>query len=166
MRARYWTIRNLKTNGFTTTELVQVYKTMLRPLAEYACPVYHSTLTDEQDERLERLQDHALRCIFGPGQSARTLRGLAGIGTLRERREEIVNKFALKVSNDPAFEHWFPRRETVRNTRNRNTEHFLEEKARCEQLKNSPIHYFRRILNGKQGKSYGVRNKKYRENTK
>ena len=107
-----------------------------------------------------------MRCIFGPGRSARTLRGLADIGTLRDRREEIVKKFALKLSNDPAFAHWFPRREVRRNTRNKNAECFLEERARCERLKNSPIHYFRRILNGKDGKSYGTRNKEYREDVK
>ena len=83
MRSRYWTLRNLRLNGFNTAELVQVYKTVIRPVAEYGCVVFHSSLTDEQDERLERLQDHALKCIFGPEQSARKLRGLAGIETLR-----------------------------------------------------------------------------------
>ena len=42
MRSRYWTLRNLKSNGFTDTELVQVYRTMLRPIVEYACVFYHS----------------------------------------------------------------------------------------------------------------------------
>ena len=162
-RARYWTLRNLKGNGFNTEELVQVYKTMIRPIAEYGCPAFHSTLTDEQDERLERLQDHALKTIFGVGKSARTLRGEARITTLRERREELVSKFAHKCANDPAFDHWFPKRETTRNTRNKNTETYLEEKARCDRLKNSPIFYFRRILNGKVGKEYGKRNRSYRE---
>ena len=162
-RARYWTLRNLKGNGFNTEELVQVYKTMIRPIAEYSCPAFHSTLTDEQDERLERLQDHALKTIFGVGKSARTLRGEARITTLRERREELVSKFAHKCANDPAFDHWFPKRETTRNTRNKNTETYLEEKARCDRLKNSPIFYFRRILNGKVGKEYGKRNRSYRE---
>ena len=163
MRARYWTLRNLKGNGFNSEELVQVYKTMIRPLAEYGCPAYHSSLTDEQDERLERLQDHALKCIFGPEKSARKLRGLAGITTLRQRREDLVLKFATKCANDPAFEHWFPKRITGRATRNQNAEVFLEEKARCDRLKNSPLYYFRRILNGKTGKLYGTRNKSYRE---
>ena len=125
MRARYWTLRNLKFNGFNEEELVHVYKTMIRPIAEYACTVYHSSLTDDQDERLECLQDHALKCIFGPGKSARKMRGLSGLTTLRERREEIVRKFAIKCSSDPAFEHWFPRRNTGRVTRSKET--YLEE---------------------------------------
>ena len=72
-------------------------------------------------------------------------------------------KFASKCANDPAFDHWFPRRVVNRVTRNKSAEVYLEEKARCERLKNSPIHYFRRILNGKEGKIYGSRNKEYRE---
>ena len=133
---------------------------MLRPVVEYGCVVFHSSLTDDQDERIERLQEHALKCIFGPELSARKLRGLAAIPTLRQRREELVEKFDIKCSNDPAFEHWFPRR-TGRTTRNMDT--YLEEQARCERLRNSPLHYFRRILNGKKGKTYGSRNKSYRE---
>ena len=160
MRSRYWTIRNLRTNGFNSEELVHVYKTMLRPVVEYGCVVYHSSLTDDQDERIERLQDHALKCIFGPELSARRLRGLAGITTLRQRREDLVEKFARKCSNDPAFDHWFPRRQG-RSTRSK--EIFMEEQARCERLKNSPLFYFRRILNGKTGKEHGKRNRSYRE---
>ena len=135
VRAQYWTLRNLKFNGFNAEELVRVYKTMIRPVVEYGCTVYHSSLTDNQDERLERLQDHALKCIFVPGLSARRLRGISGLQTLRERREEIVKKFAFKCANDPAFDHWFPRRNTGRSTRSK--EIYLEEQARCERLKNS-----------------------------
>ena len=160
MRSRYWTLRNLKNSGFNCEELVHVYKTMIRPVVEYGCVVYHSSLTDDQDERLERLQDHALKCIFGTEQSARRLRGLADLPTLRERREQIVLKFATKCSNDPAYDHWFPRR-TGRQTRNK--EVYLEEQARCERLRNSPLFYFRRVLNGKVGKKYGSRNRSYRE---
>ena len=41
MRSRYWTLRNLKANGFTEEELIQVYKTVIRPVAEYGCVVFH-----------------------------------------------------------------------------------------------------------------------------
>ena len=165
MRSRYWTLRNLKKNGFNAEELVRVYTTVIRPVVEYGCPVFHSSLTDGQDERLERLQDHALKCIFGPELSARKLRGLAGLTTLRERREDLVHKFAHKCANDPALDHWFPRDNARRSGRLRGgvDQTYLEEKARCERLKNSPIFYFRRILNGKVGKTYGTRNKAYRE---
>ena len=163
VRSRYWTLRNLNKNGFNNEELVQVYATMIRPVVEYGSPVYHSSLTDEQDERIERLQDHALKCIFGTESSARTLQGLAEIETLRSRREELTAKFARKCAADPAFDHWFPLKEHRSSARIKSKEIYLEKKARTERMKNSPVYYFRRILNGKVGKTYGTRNKSYRE---
>ena len=56
-REHYWTLRNLKTNGFSCKELVRVYTTMIRPNADYACVMYHSSLTDQQDEDIDRLQN-------------------------------------------------------------------------------------------------------------
>ena len=83
-RLRFWTLRNLKNSGFSSEELVKVYKTIIRPVAGYGAVVYHSSLTDEQDEALNRLQNHALKCIFGPFPG-RKLRELAGLTTLRSR---------------------------------------------------------------------------------
>ena len=60
-RSCYWTLVNLTKNGFTEDELVKVYKIMIRPVTEYAAVVYHSSLTDEQDELLDQSQ----KCIFG-----------------------------------------------------------------------------------------------------
>ena len=39
----------------------------------------------------------------------------------------------------------------------------MEEFARCNRLRDSPIFYMRRRLNGKEGKSYGSRNRDYRD---
>ena len=83
LRERFWTLRNLKKNGFTTGEIIKVYKSILGPAAEYGCVVFHSSLTDEQDKLLDRLQNQALRCVFGPGLSGHKMRAMAEIRTLR-----------------------------------------------------------------------------------
>ena len=164
MRKRFWILINLKRNGFNECELVQVYKTMLRPVLDFGAVVYHSSLTDAQDEELERLQVQALRCIFGAHLSGRKLRSMAGIVTLRSRREELCDKFAAKCLKNPRFQHWFPRKTTRRSSRaGPSSEVFLESKARCSRLANSPLYYLRRRLNGKVGKTYGSRNAEYRE---
>ena len=51
--------------GFNESELVKVYQTEIRPVHNYMCEVYHAMLTDEQDERIERMQSQALKSIFG-----------------------------------------------------------------------------------------------------
>ena len=123
--------------------------------------MYHSSLTDEQDEALERAQVGALRSIFDEKLSGRKLRERAGVETLRERRIAHCDRFANKCVTDPRFAAWFPKN-TNRSTRT-SQETYLEGFARCDRLKNSPLFYMRRRLNGKAGKEYGARNRVYRE---
>ena len=162
IRQRYWSLRHLRRVGFNDMELVKVYTSSIRPLAEYCCPVFHSMMTDEQDQALENAQVGALRAIFGYGLSARKLRQKAEVETLRQRRIELTDRFARKALNSPRFAHWFPRNVGGRAVRNR--EEFQEQFAKTDRLKNSPIYYMRRRLNGKEGKVYGKRNEQYREN--
>ena len=89
--------------------------------------------------------------------SGRKLREAAGITTLRERREVLCDKFAAKLAANPLFSHWFPLKNTRASMRQAvKKEIYIEEKARCERLRNSP-------LNGKEGKQYGKRYAEYRE---
>ena len=163
VRSRLWTLRNLKNSGFTEEELVRVYTTMIRPVADYAAVVYHSSLSDEQDELLENLQNAALKMIYGPGISARKMRSKSGLTTLRKRRENLCDKFVDKCVGMPLFADWFPLKSSRSSSRLANKEKYLETTARCERLRNSPMHYFRRRLNEKPGKTYGKRYGCYRE---
>ena len=138
-----------------------VYKSNLLPVLDYCCPAFHSMLTDYQDEALESVQSRALQIIYGYDIPAGEMRRRAGITTLRARRIDLTDKFAQKILLQPRFAHWFPERPVARTTRS--SEQYLETYARCERLKNSPVFYMRRRLNGKEGKTYGVRNKQYRE---
>ena len=52
-RQRFWTLFHLKKNGFSEEELSTVYKTCVRPVADYCEAVYHSCLlytSDAADE--------------------------------------------------------------------------------------------------------------------
>ena len=157
-------LRNLKKSGFTTDELVTVYKTMIRTVADYGAVVYHSSLSDVQDKTLDNLQNVALRCIYGQGMSGRAMREMARLDTLRKRRENMCMKFAKKIADDPLFAKLFPLKTTRSSARSQKTQKlYLESKARCDRLANSPFFYFRRLLNGKEGKTYGARYAEYRE---
>ena len=162
MRQRNWSLRHLGKLGFSQADLVRVYQSLILPIADYCAPAYHSLTTDIHDQELEGAQTEALRAIFGYGQSARQLRQKAGITTLRERRIEATDKFARKCLSNPRFCSWFPMKEG--RTSARSKEQYQEFFAKCDRLKNSPLYYMRRRLNGKEGKEYGERNKMYREN--
>ena len=162
MREVTWVLRHLRHAGFSEDELARVYKTVVRPVLDYCAVVYHPMLTDEQDQVVERLQAQALKNIYGYGVPYATMRKLAGVTTHRERRIDLCDKFAKKACGNPRFAHWFPEREAGR--RGRHHEQFHELTARTDRLNNSPLFYFRRRLNGKEGKKYGERNRRYREN--
>ena len=161
-RRQYWTLYHLKTAGFTQDELARVYRTVLRPFLDYCQVVYHSMITDEQDQVIERLQSRALKIIYGPRVPYWEMRKMAEVTTLRQRRIEACDKFAGKCLNSDRFSHWFPLPQSGRAS-GRKGEKYREDYARCDRLRNTPIFYFRRRLNGKPGRTYGERNRKYRD---
>ena len=163
IRGRYWLLIHLQQHGFNTDELLRVYTTVIRPVAEYCAPVFHSMLTDREDEQLERLQSTALRYIYGFGISYAKMRDLAGgLETLRSRRIALCDKFANKCVTSERFSKWF-KPHVRRRASSRSQTQYEEKFARCERLRNSPLFYMRRRLNGKPGKTYGKRNQQYRE---
>ena len=90
------------------------------------------------------------------------MRERAGVSTLRQRRIEICDKFAVKCLGNQTFSDWFPEKKSVWPGQ-RKKEKYVEEYARCDWLVNLPIFYMRRRLNGKAGKLYGERNRQYRD---
>ena len=160
-RGRYWLLIHLKQSHFSEAELLKAYTTIVRPIAEYCSPAFHSMMTDAQDEAVEKLQATALRYIYGYGLSYKKMRDMSGLDTLRSRRIAACDKFAQSCLKQDRFQEWFPVNNPTR--RSRHTAAFKEEYARCDRLKNSPLFFFRRRLNGKPGKEYGQRYRHYRD---
>ena len=119
----------------------------MRPVIDFASVTYHSMLTDEQSEKLEQLQQRALKIIYGTniGSSERLER--SGLQELRIRRENMFVKFAIKCSKNPKIkDSWFPLAEE-NNYNLREVTKYREEIARTDRLKNSPIYRMRKRLN-------------------
>ena len=149
IRSRIWALRSLKKTGMCHKELVQVYTSLIRPLAEHAGVVWHYQLTAEQSACIEYQQTLALRNIFGAGISAVKLRKLAGVELLSVRRERRCLQFALQCVDNPRFSHWFGEHATRRNIARARTDKrkFREEQARTDRHMNSLINYMKRLLN-------------------
>ena len=144
-RARIWILRHLHHNGFSESELLKVYKSIILPCHDYCSTVFHSSLTLSQTIVLERLQAKALKAIFGFDPSYKELMEKAGLTTLRARREGRELTFARKCASSERFSRWFPLHESCRETR---APLFYKELfARCGRCYNSPIYNMRRRLN-------------------
>ena len=86
IRKRIWSLKHLKKKGFNQDELVKVYCTNIRPLAEYVQEVYHTMITAADSDKLDRIEARALKFIYGWKTSYAKMLLKAGIERLSERR--------------------------------------------------------------------------------
>ena len=103
LRSHTWALQKLKKCGPSEKELVHVYVTTIRPVAEYASVIMHPMMNLEQSRILERQQSKALQFIYGVGISARKMRLKAGIKTLAERQFDACKNFAEKALDSDRF---------------------------------------------------------------
>ena len=106
---KFYMIWKLKEFGFKKEELLTLWKVVLRPIVEYAAPLWHSGLIESDIRKLERLQRKAIGLILGTiyidykryyrvnGQPVSYKEALKhfDLPTLAERRETLATKFAL-----------------------------------------------------------------------
>ena len=64
MFSRLYCLTQLKRANVGTKELLQFYITCIRPITEYACPVFHNKVTNYLSDDLEAIQRRALKIIF------------------------------------------------------------------------------------------------------
>ena len=149
LRSRTWALSKLKKRGLQEKDLVKTYKSLIRPVVEYAAPAWHSLLTATQAAELERQQVQALKNVYGTGISAEKMRKEAGIELLSARREKMARKFALKTLSNERTSHWFTERKRSVYARRESVNHpkYKENTARTDRYRNSPKNYLTRMLN-------------------
>jgi len=82
-------LKQLKRSGARRDDLLYFYVTVIRTLPEYACPVWHSSLTATQTKALESLQRRAMRVIFQDSNYTVSIIR-AGLDTLESRRDQLT----------------------------------------------------------------------------
>ena len=75
-----WVLRHLEIGGFSEDELATVYKTVVWPILNYTCVVYHHVLTDELDQTEERLQCQSLKYSIATHRACRIKLCVLGLG--------------------------------------------------------------------------------------
>ncbi|KAI8508752.1 hypothetical protein Bbelb_138510 [Branchiostoma belcheri] len=100
----------LRRAGLPTVDLTTVYCGYVRPLLEYAAPVWNAALTNRQTVRLERDQKRACRIVLGRQYTSypEALRTLE-LEPLSDRRHNLCLNFVKKkVRQSPCFYCWLP----------------------------------------------------------
>lgn len=111
---RLYFLRQLKRANIAEKDLANFYITCIRPITEYACPVFHNGLSKYLSIDLERIQKRALRIIYPFVSYADALKR-CDLPSLYDRRDALTIKLFKEISYDP----------------NHKLNHLLPEANRC-----------------------------------
>jgi hypothetical protein len=137
---RLYFLTLLKRAGMPAASMLKVYTAVVRPITEYACPVWHVGLTDEQSEKLESIQRRALNIIY-PDMSYRAALSQAGLPRLHQRRENLSRDFFIGILKPGhRLHHLLPeKRDSGYNLRTKNRHPLL--KTRTDRYKHTLVPY-------------------------
>jgi hypothetical protein len=140
---RLWFLKKLKRAGVSQADLVYYYQAVIRPVLEYACPVWHTSITDKQSKQLDLIQRRACQIIV-TGASYIDACTILGLNDLKERRQQQCQKLFDKLirNNDSCLSYLLPEKRDVSVTsRLRSANKLPLIFAKTSKFKNSFICY-------------------------
>ena len=142
-------LSKLRYAGISRHELLHNYKQFIRTTLEHCSVAFHSSLTEDQSNKLEQCQAVALRIILQDEylsyDSALVLTGLEKLST---RRQSRCLDFSLKCIKHEQNHRFFPTNPNMGNTTEvRNREPFVVNFARTRKYQESAIPFCQRLLN-------------------
>ena len=146
--ARMELVRKVASFGASEDDLKNIYFLFVRSLLEQSATVWHSSLTQENTDDLERVQKSAVRLILGEKYEGyqKSLIKLE-MESLKDRREILSLKFAQKCLKNPKTKDMFPENKKMHKMETRNPEKYLVQHANTERLRKSAIIYMQNLLN-------------------
>ena len=130
------------------SDLIIVYKLFIRSILEQSCVVWHSSITIEEENDIERVQKVCLKIILkGRYESYSQALETTDLTTLSQRRKKLCLNFARKCVENEKTQHMFPLNASSHSMSKRNEEKFQVQHSRTARLGNSAIPYLQRLLN-------------------
>ena len=125
-----------------------IYVLFIRSILEQSSKIWHSSLTQENIEDLERVQKSALKIILKDRyKTYRNALNIMEIDSLSNRREQLCLEFAKKCVKHPNLKHMFPTNSKDHQMITRLNEKYTVNFANTARLQNSAILYMQRLLN-------------------
>ena len=134
---RLYFLTFLKRSGLSTRHLLTYYTSIIRPVVEYACPLWHNGLTLDQSNVLESIQKRALRIIFPEKSYQESVQN--SVNTLHHRRDILCKSFFEKICTDGDRLNYLMNPGTTRRTRH--SKQYATLRCRTQRLQNSFIPY-------------------------
>ena len=134
---RLYFLTLLKRSGLSTRHLLTYYTSIIRPVVEYACPLWHNGLTIDQSNFLETIQKRALRIIFPQKSYQESVQ--ISVSTLQDRRDILCKTFFQKICTDTDKLNYLMKPGPTRRTRH--SKRFATLRCRTQRFQNSFIPY-------------------------
>ena len=133
----------MKSLGVPESTLVDFWRSEGRVHLEYACPVWHSSLTIAQSRSLDRAQRVAMAAITGRWEASHSLQlSQLGLEKLHTRREIICKRFAYRTATNSRHKDLFIPLST--NTRRETSGSYYQEiPTRTSTYHNSALPYIK-----------------------
>ena len=145
---RLYMLNRLKRFGLPEEDLVSVFVSYVRPVVEYATPVWHGCLTEEQSKKQESIQKRACRIILGAKYNSYTeALDLTGLQTLSNRRIQLCTKFAVDCTRSDRYSEWFPLNNKTHGMTLRRSRTYQTLRSRTLRYGKSPLPYLCDLLN-------------------
>ena len=96
---RLYVLKQLKRAGVPHAQLLHFYLAVIRPVLEYAAPVWHHSLNKSQKNQIEAMQKRAIRIIFSCVCDMHYTSALfvAGLEDLDNRRDLLSHNFFKSI---------------------------------------------------------------------
>ena len=145
--ARLGMLTKLKYVGVNREDLLNIYILFIRSVTEYCSVLFHSSLTQAQSNKLEKIQKTCLKVILGDEyEDYDKALEILNLETLSDRRLRRCLDFSLKCLNHTKNDRLFPRNPTY-NNRIRSSEPFKVNFANTEAYQKSTIPFCQKLLN-------------------
>ena len=140
-------LTKLKYVGVNTEDLLDIYVLYIRSIAEYCSVAFHSSLTIENSDKLERIQKTCLKIILGEMYIDYSWAlEMSGLDTLYYRRKKRCLDFSLKCVKHTRNRRLFPLNPKPQHNI-RNSEKFHVNFAKTSTYRDSTIPYCQKLLN-------------------
>ena len=132
-------------------DLKLIYTSFIRSLLEQSCVVWHTSLSKENANDLERVQKTSMKIIFGEQYKGyRKSLNTLNLTTSSERREFLCQNFAKKCTKNEKMKKLFPLKNKNHIMNTRKSEKYKVNHAKKEKYKKSSIIQMRHMLNSIQ----------------
>ena len=110
---RLFLLTLLKRADVSIEDMVTIFTSIIRPVLEYACVVWHSSLPEYLHNDIEGVQKRALIIICGLNSYKRNLE-ISELTTLRDRRQKLCCQFFQDMKNsDHKLSYMLPQESTT-----------------------------------------------------